>query len=309
MVAVAAVVVAVAGLGQRMSESVARYAEAAQRVGETMAVEPLGDEVAYDRAAGRLLDAEAARRGDDPATTVWRGAVVRALEYLRVCSTADAGVYAEWAELNRMSVPGAWPVWGAFRPEFYAARYADAVGAPMPAGISPRAYFDAYFEAYWRRAGGEFRPASIAVDPRSIEVRLQTFRHWGDYIDGAARADGLGAEFWQGGIGAAGMMLWWPERALPGPDDDDVVPGDLWRLGGVHDVQKRLYGGLIERRGAVQAARVMLVYRSATGINVPMTFFLIRRPSDGGWEICGLSMANVGSDVGVGSAPLLGPPY
>lgn len=292
--------------GERTAASAYRYARAAQEQARAFETAPLADPSSFESAVERLVHAEAQRRGERPESAAWAGAVRLAMEFLRVCATGDPEVYAQWARSCGKELVGAFPILGAENMAMYADQYRAVVGRALPTDATPADYFRDYFTAYWCRGGGELRPASVAVDVRAVEVKTKTFTHPDDYIPGGVRGDGLGPTFWVGGITTAGMMLWWPARVI-GPDGRVRVnprgPGAPTK----YDVQQALYGSYIERYGAVEAARVSLVYRSQTGINVPIKVVCILRPDDRRWEILGVRVSNVGQDVGVGSLPLSRP--
>lgn len=304
----AAILVSPLLTGKRTAASAYRYARAAQEQARAFETAPLGDPSSFESTVQRLVQAESQRRGDRPESAAWAGAVRLAMEFLRVCATGDPEVYAEWARSYGKELVGVFPIWGAENTAMYADQYRAVVGRVMPPDATPADYFRDYFTAYWRRGGGELRPASVAVDAEAVEVKTRVFTHPDDYIPGGTRSDGPGPLFWVGGITSAGMMLWWPARAI-GPDGQARLNHAGPGAPTVYDVQRALYGSYIDRYGAVEAARVNLVYRSQTGVSVPVETICILRPDDRRWEMIGVRVSNVGQDVGVGSLPLRRPVY
>lgn len=305
-VAGAIVVVVLSGFRQRTAASAYVHAKTAQETASAFETERLLDPDRLESAATRLIEAESAHhKGEDPA---WQGAVRAVLDLLRAWASGDPAVYAHWRAAQGFELPPVFVDVGMQKHDFRALIYRDAVGRDMPEGITPREFFDDYFRAYFGRAGEELRPESLAVHPLSIEVGTYRITHYGDFDTSLERSGGLGPLFWRGGIVIGGLMLWWPDRVIESADAPEPS-GGRWALDSILEVQRVLFAPLIERYGPLAAAKVMVVYRGATGVNVPLTAFLIRRPTDGAWEVTGLSIGNVGSDVGVGSNELLPPPY
>lgn len=302
---------------ERISGSAFRYARAAQETATAFDILPLPEADARDAAFRRLVAAEARFRGEEASPALinataqdpsWAGALRACIEYLAVCGRGSADEYASWARSQGKSLPAALPIWAGLSERDYAERYRRVTGRSMPAEMRAEGYFRDYFEAYWKRGHGELRPDSIAVDARAVEVAEQRFTHWGDFVTAHERTEGLGAFFWTGGIAASGMLFWWPEHLV---DSSGAL-----RLGAadgapvlVHDVQRLWWGRFIETYGGVDAARVLLVYKSAAGIFVPTTFYLVYEPENRLWQITGMGLGNVGSDVRIGSQPLAPPVY
>ncbi len=307
---IAIAVIGVIGKGRTRTAAIAyQFAEDAQTQAAPFVVASLSSPDELETALDTLIKAESVhhRSDDDEATPQnWPDAVRVCAAYLRACSTADPKEYEAWAKLQGKSLAPAMPEWGAYTEAFYAGRYKEVVGRTMPTPIAPQQYFDDYFPAYWSRAGKEMRPASVAIDALAFEVQTQTFKHWGDHITAEPHDGGLGDAFWNGGIGISSMMFWWPERVIA-TNPDFLTGAASPSRATILDIQRALFDPYISQYGSLDAVRVMMVYRSAKGINVPVLFILIRRPDDGIWELIGMGISNVGADVGVGSI-LIQPP-
>ncbi len=290
-------------IGPRTAASAYRYAAHAQVVAGGFSYARLTDAPEFDRAVESLIAAETSRRAQPADPNEWPAAVRLVLDFLRVCSAGDASAYERWAyETQGKVLPPEFPTWGLYRPEVYASRYEIVVGTAMPATIRPDEYFRKYFEAFWRRGKGEMRPDAVATDPQAVEVKTTRFTHWGDSVGPSTRRDGLGPLFWFGGIGGGAIPFLWQERALSprgGPND----PPGVFSGGPAYNKMRLLFADFIERYGAINAARVHLVYRGATGVHIPVNFLLIQRPDDGRWEMIEFIINNVGADVGVGTNP------
>jgi hypothetical protein len=298
---------------RRTSPNAFRYARESQQVASTFPIVPLEDGPALEQAVTDLITAEHNRHTQTAFSldssrliTSWDGAVMVCVEYLRACSTGRANAYSTWATGQGKVLPQRLPDWGPYTRTFLGDRFKSVVGRTMPGNITPADYFAQYFESYWMRSGSELRPAFLASSIQAIEVKPAVFAHFGDVIGSDPRKDGLGSSFWIGGVTIGGMMFWWPERVLREQPAFLHGDGSVPRAS-ILDVQRTLLEPLIRAHGSIDAVRVMLVYRSASDINVPTHFFLIRRPVDNQWELIGLHFSNVGADVGVGTR-LLEPP-
>ncbi|MBL8747123.1 MAG: hypothetical protein JNK58_12310 [Phycisphaerae bacterium] len=290
-------------IGRRTAASAYRQAANAQVVAGKFAYSPLADAAEFDRAADRLIAAEASRRSETSDPVDWPGAVRLSLAFLKVCAAGDASAYERWAyETQGKVMPPEFPTWGPYSRDTYATRFQIIVGDAMPGAIRPDEYFRRYFEAFWTRGGSEMRPSAVAIDPQAIEVKTVRFSHWGDAVGPATRRDGLGPMFWFGGIGGAAIPFLWPERVLL-RSGEAIEQSRIFSGGTTHDRVRLLFGNLIERSGQLHAARIHLVYRGETGICIPVNFLLIQRPDDGQWEMIDFVINNIGADVGVGTNP------
>lgn len=288
-------------LGPQTAASALRHAAAAQSAAGAFEYRSIGSPLDSGRLADSLIALESARRGaaDDPAE--WAGAVRCAVEFLNACAAGDPLAYEQWAySTHQRIVPESLPLWGSYSRDVYEVRYALVTGHAMPADITPAQYFREYFAAFWSRGGSELKPAQLAIDQRSIEVKTAVFTHWGDSIGPALRADGLGPFFWFGGAGAGAIPFLVPEHQAR---DHSLA---IFTGGTAHDRSRLLYEDLLRRHGPLTVARVSLVYRSHAGLFVPAHFLIARHP-DEKWAINEFIIANVGADVGVGSQLAVSP--
>lgn len=292
--------------GQRISSVVPKRAAAAQITASAFPYVNLKNSAEFDRAAETLIAAEAARRPEPADPNDWPAAVRLALDFLRVCASGDADLYATWArESQGMAIPPYFQTYDPYTRDAYAERYQRVIGHAMPHDIRPDEYFKQYFEAYWKRGASDLRPSAVAIDPQAVEVKTQVFTHWGDSFGPTMRKDGLGPMFWIGGITTSGMTFFWPGRVLDGTEPGNAQ--EVLTSGTSHDALRLLREPLLLRHGSINAARIMLVYRGETGICVPVQIFAIQRPADGVWEIDGFGISNVGAEAGVGSEDLTAP--
>jgi hypothetical protein len=293
-------------IGPRISSVVPQRAAAAQITASAFPFADLGDSAEFERAAETLIAAEAARRAEPTDPNDWPAALRLSLDFLRVCASADAARYEAWAlNTQQLVIVPEFPAWGPYTRDVYAERYQQVIGHVMPRDIRPDEYFKQYFEAYWKRGGGELRPVAIAIDPQAIDVKSQVFIHWGDSFGPNTRKDGLGPLFWVGGITTGSMMLHWPSRVFDGSEAGNfqkVVTG-----GTFHDVLRLFRESMIREHQAINAVRIFFVYRGESGIFVPVNFVMIQRPADGVWEIHHFGISNVGADAGIGTEDLAQP--
>lgn len=314
VVAAIVAVVVVDFLRPRVSSNALTYARAAQELAAPLPVVPLHDSNALEGAVSALVDAEVSRLNTSSALAAdmrsagdLHDAVQVCVRFLQVCASGRAGDFEQWAATQRKLLPPAMPAWGPYTHDWYVDRFTEVVGRRPAEPLEPQAYFLEYFNAYWSGTGAELRPEALVSDPSVIEIKTASFTHWGDFIGASSRTDGLGATFWTGGVTIGGLMLWWPERVIA-EAPPFLIGAETPKRASILDIQKALFDPFIKAHGSIDAARVMLLYRSTRGINVPAHFFLIRRP-DGGWEMTGLHLCNIGSEVGVGSRRLEPPVY
>lgn len=295
----------------RIASSAVRIARETQRTASAFPTASLIDRTGFEEAYETLTLAEAARRSEpQDAEAPWREAVRAALEFLWGWSVGDPDQYLRWGRDHGMNLPGGFPIYQSWTMDVYAARYLDVVGRPMPENMSFETYYRDYFTSYFTRIGAALRPVGVAVDPRAMLVNTAKFTHWSEYIttDPDQQAGGLGAEFWLGKIGYSGMMMLWPEEAIPTLERDDPSTA-RWEIGTINDARRLLFDPVIREYGSVLAAEVRLVYLSETGISVPVVIWMKQRPSDGIWRVDGMGISNVDSSVGVLKAPAYAPPF
>jgi len=291
-------------------------ARAAQRTADRFDTAPLAEPISVAHAAEALIAAEAARRGEAvDADSPWQDALRTALDWLAVWSAGDPDRYIEWMNEHGSDVPDGFPIWHIWDMDRYAKFYQLVVGRPMPESITIDDYFRQYYKAYFARMKGALRPESVAIDPKAVIVNTLEYTHWSDYFDTDldAQPDGLGDAFWVGSVIYSGMTLLWPQRMISTLKTVEGEPPQ-WHLGSFNDLSEEYFGAPIDEFGSVLAAEIRFVYRGATGVNVPTTVWLRRVPDrqhsqQQVWQITGLSISNVDSDMGVTSDHPYLPPF
>jgi|GEM_PF-4900173 len=299
----------------RLSPHIKTVARRVQRVAREFAVKqlaaaPTDAQATVESLASQLVQALAREQNDDKANEALERDVLRVVVgLLQAWSTSDPDVYLAWADAHGMALPSKLPAYQAWNMTLYRNQHRGVVGREAPATITPEEYFRAYFRAYFQRMQGALRPAAVSIEPNSAELRVQRYTHWGDEINSETIENGLGGEFWYGQIGYSGMALTWPKSVLADQSakTDDA---DMWRIGTLNDAKRMLFQPLLDQGGgSFLAAKVMLVYRSATGLNVPLTVWLAQRPTDQTWFTTGLAISNVDSDAGVLPGHAYMPPF
>lgn len=289
----------------------AYMARSAQQIADRFQTEQLSEPLSVAHAAEVLISAEAARRGEAPdADSPWRGALRTALDWLSVWSAGDPDRYIEWMNDHGSGMPAGFPIWHVVDMDFYAKFYQFVVGKPMPESITIDEYFRDYYKAYFARMRGALRPERVAIDPKAVVVNTMEYTHWSDRFDTDedAQPDGLGSSFWIGRVAYSGMPLLWPKRMISTIKTVEGEPAQ-WRLGSLNELHKEYSGPMIDEFGSVLNAEIRFVYRGATGVNVPTTVWLRQQPDNDVWQITGLSISNVDSDMGVTPDHPYLPPY
>jgi len=291
-----------------------RIARAAQRVArETLTVTPLADDASFESAQAALVEAAVAGAHEENRADL-AGAARAAIGLVRAWSSGDPDAYLAWARRHDMALPPGLPIYQSWDHDQYARSYRGVVGKPMPVGISIERFYQDYFTAYFARWRGALQPVSLAVDPTAVIARLARLTHWSETVnaEAAIEANPLGSDFWYGAISYGGLMLLWPRDTLPAESDESAatpVQNNERMIGSLNDAKRLIFDPIIRARGSVLAAEVHLVFRSQTGLFVPITVWLRQRPEDGVWQTTGFAMNNVDGDVGVLPAYASPPPF
>ncbi len=286
-------VILVGGRGSRLAPNAVAMAKQAQRTAsafEYIAIDPSGTHAADADGIGaisRALLAAVSPRVLGPGRSEKAPdagpAVEEALRFVAALGTGSGAAYARWRESTGARFVGAFPVGGVRTVEWYREPYEMLIGDGFDPSLGPRAYFDAVFDALATQSGGALRPVEIATSPQSARVFLYLKRDIGDHIGyDPALDEGLGREFWDGGIGGAATRFW------------EYTP-DLEQ---VH-----------ARDGRVWMCMVSIVARSRTGLAIPMQIHLFLDPRAKAWRVDSWLVNNVDRDAGVTDAVLVAPVF
>ena len=296
-----------------------KYAIEFQETASEMPAVQLDDKASMQQAAGSLIAAEVGRRERSTGEGVaqgpgagldgglqadWTEAVRIAVEYLRLASEADPQAYRAWLESRGRRLFSSPPEYAFFTPEYYQ-NTLEYLNERIPeVKIDVDDFFDQYYYGCWRLFDGAYRPASLVSEPQAIEVHVQQIEHWSAHIENRLRPDGLGGVFWDAANGPISMTLSAPEYVFTRDESDDAGTRAIEpELDPARDLQRRFVEPLFDGRSEVLACRVRLVYRSETGLHVPISFNFVAN-QEGGWVLLDIFVTNVGQHV-VGSQPIL----
>jgi len=296
-----------------------KYAIEFQETASEMPAVRFDDKASIEQAAGSLIAAEVGRRERGPAEGVaqgpgaglggglqadWTEAVWIAVEYLRLASEADSRAYRAWLGSRGRRLFSSPPEYGFFTSEYYK-NTLEFVNERVPeVRVDTDDFFDQYYYGCWRLYDGAYRPASLVTEPHAIEVHVQQIEHWSANIENRLRPGGLGGVFWDAANGFMSMTLSAPEYVFAhGDNGDDGTLAIEHELDPARDLQRRFVEPLFDGRSEVLACRVRLVYRSETGLPVPISFNFVANQK-GGWVLLDIFVTNVGQHV-VGAQPIL----
>lgn len=210
-------------------------------------------------------------------------AVREVVRFLGALATGSSAAYARWRESTGAEFVDEFPVGGVRTVEWYREPLEIVTDREFDPEAGPRVYFDALFEGLLGQDGGALRPREVAMSPMSVRVFLYRKRNIGDHIDyDPVMDEGLGMEFWQGGLGAAATPFWTYFPDLP---------------------------AIMERDGRAWMCMVQVVARSPTGLSIPMRIDLFRDPRADAWRVWAWSISNVDRDSGVTDAVVVAPVF
>ncbi|MEM9064472.1 MAG: hypothetical protein AAGB51_03165 [Planctomycetota bacterium] len=319
----AAFVVIISGLGSRQAESTYRYAEQLQSEASAYTMVPIsGDssvdaliqeisgivEARFDPVNAPSAEARSALR-DETGQDLWNGALRLAVEYLELAAAGDYEPYAAWRIAQGYSIGECFITSGDRDEAFLNHLLSECTGQPILALGHPSDYVRAYYESYWQRGGGDFRPDGLPIDRELIDVQIGEFTHWADSFGTAIPEGGLGIESWYGGIATGSVMLSVPSYLCDGSASDDGNGAGIVAFDSPFAMLEGYLSPLIDAAGGrLPVAQVKIIYRSRTGLNIPATFNCVRSVDGNRWELIGIALNNVGSEVGSGSVALVPPP-